>query len=211
MGMGMGMGIGMSMSMSMGVDMCTPSRARAYTCAIHPPQVAQATEPACLVPLLARGCERLVLVGDHCQLPPSVRSRDAEGRGLTLSLFGRLVAQGVCPHFLDTQYRAHPRLMSFSSEVVYGGRLRSGVSGADRPAVDGFVWPRQSAPLAFVEVDAQEEVRGRSSKHTRPRTGAPCTCMRAPASSGPMRVRVCMARARMWSTTRSAIRKRRPA
>ena len=45
-------------------------------------EVAQATEPACLVPILGRGGERLVLVGDHCQLPPSVRSPDAEAASL---------------------------------------------------------------------------------------------------------------------------------
>ena len=38
-------------------------------------EVAQATEPASIVPVLTRGCERLVLCGDHCQLPPSCQVR----------------------------------------------------------------------------------------------------------------------------------------
>ena len=58
-------------------------------------EVAQSTECAALVPIVTRGCERVVLAGDHCQLPPSVQSAEAEARGLSLSLFGRLIAQGV--------------------------------------------------------------------------------------------------------------------
>lgn len=71
-------------------------------------EVAQATELNAIVPIVARGCERLVLVGDQCQLPPSVRSREAETRGLSLSLFGRFIALGVQPHFLDTQVGTPP-------------------------------------------------------------------------------------------------------
>jgi hypothetical protein len=109
-----------------------------------------------------RRCALSAQVGDHCQLPPSVRSREAEARGLTLSLFGRLIAHGVPPFFLDTQYRAHPTLMQFPSEVVYLGQLRSGVSAADRPPVGGFEWPRDDCPLAFVEVEARESVENDS-------------------------------------------------
>jgi hypothetical protein len=78
-------------------------------------QVAQCTELAAIVPIAQRGCDRLVLSGDHCQLPPAVLSQEADRRGAALSLYGRLVAQPtpVAPHFLDTQFRAHPSLMSF--------------------------------------------------------------------------------------------------
>ena len=51
-----------------------------------------------------------------------------KARGLSLSLFGRLIAQGVRPYFLDVQFRSHPKLAEFSSEMIYGGRLRSGVT-----------------------------------------------------------------------------------
>ena len=46
-------------------------------------EVAQSTESAALVPIVTRGCERVVLAGDHCQLPPSVQSAEAEARGLS--------------------------------------------------------------------------------------------------------------------------------
>jgi superfamily I DNA and/or RNA helicase len=49
--------------------------------------------------------ESLLLVGDPQQLPPTVRSRNAEGLGLGTSLFLRLQAMGMKPMLLDTQYR----------------------------------------------------------------------------------------------------------
>merc|ERR1719215_160573 len=75
-------------------------------------EVAQATELSAIVPLVLRGAERLCLVGDHCQLPPSVVSLEAETRGLSLSIFGRLAASGLDPYFLDTQFRMHPMIAS---------------------------------------------------------------------------------------------------
>ncbi|KAJ1480591.1 AAA domain-containing protein, partial [Baffinella frigidus] len=66
-------------------------------------EVAQCTELGAIVPIVQRGCSRLVLAGDHCQLPPNVQSQEAERRGLSLSLYGRLVRLGLEPFFLDTQ------------------------------------------------------------------------------------------------------------
>ena len=65
-------------------------------------EATQATEPAVIVPL-TRGCRQLVLVGDHCQLPPTVLSTKAEEEGLGVPLFSRMVACGVPPFMLDTQ------------------------------------------------------------------------------------------------------------
>jgi hypothetical protein len=71
-------------------------------------EATQATEPAVLVPLM-RGCRQLVLVGDHCQLPPTVLSTRAEEEGHHVPLFSRMVACGVPPFMLDTQVRFHNR------------------------------------------------------------------------------------------------------
>ena len=65
-------------------------------------EASQATEVATLVPLM-RACRQLVLVGDHCQLPPTVSSDLAKAEGLGVSLFERLVKCGVEPNMLDTQ------------------------------------------------------------------------------------------------------------
>jgi superfamily I DNA and/or RNA helicase len=54
----------------------------------------QCCEPESLIPL-ARGCRQAVLVGDHHQLPPVCSSREAGAKGLSLSLFERLIRAGV--------------------------------------------------------------------------------------------------------------------
>eukprot|EP01050_Picozoa_sp_SAG11_P002581 SAG11_NODE_133_length_15400_cov_10.132344_2_plen_251_part_00 len=47
--------------------------------------------------------------------------------------------------------------MSFAAELIYDGRLRSGVTASDRPPVAGFGWPDPRVPVAFVEVPPQPQ------------------------------------------------------
>ena len=72
-------------------------------------EATQATEPAALVPLV-RGARQIVLIGDHCQLPPTVISQRAENGGLSRSLFERITEMGIEPLLLRTQYRMHPAI-----------------------------------------------------------------------------------------------------
>lgn len=111
-------------------------------------EASQVTEPMSLVPL-ANGCQQLVLVGDHKQLPPTVVSRDAELAGMTLSLFDRLTRAGVKPYLLDTQFRMHPAISYFPSVSFYDGLVKSGTPASKRPAPKGFAWPVPSVPIAF--------------------------------------------------------------
>ena len=111
-------------------------------------EASQVTEPMSLVPL-ANGCQQLVLVGDHKQLPPTVVSRDAELAGMTLSLFDRLIRAGVQPYLLDTQFRMHPALSHFPSLSFYNGLVKSGTPAVERPAPKGFAWPIPRVPIAF--------------------------------------------------------------
>eukprot|EP00798_Chlamydomonas_sp_ICE-L_P003375 gene3375-13409_t len=69
----------------------------------------------------------LVLVGDHCQLPPfsHVREEIAEPLKHARSLLERCVDAGMVPWFLETQYRMHPRLSGLVSRLFYKGRLMS--------------------------------------------------------------------------------------
>src|SRR5262249_53081042 len=76
-------------------------------------EASQSTEPACWLPLLR--CRRLALAGDHCQLPPTVISREAVEQGFGVSLMERLVAlhgQDITRR-LDLQYRMHQEIMNF--------------------------------------------------------------------------------------------------
>jgi hypothetical protein len=118
-------------------------------------EATQATEPAVLVPLM-RGCRQLVLVGDHCQLPPTVLSTRAEEEGHGVPLFSRMVACGVPPFMLDTQYRMHPCIAMFPSDLFYGGKLLNGVTAPERRPLAGFPWPREEFPVAFLPVKGVE-------------------------------------------------------
>lgn len=86
-------------------------------------EACQSTEPGCWVPL-ARA-ERVVLAGDHCQLPPTVISLEAAEQGLATSLFERLMAQsgGELARRLTVQYRMHREIMDFSSAEFYDSEL----------------------------------------------------------------------------------------
>jgi superfamily I DNA and/or RNA helicase len=86
-------------------------------------EAAQTTEPPCWIPILR--ADRVVLAGDHCQLPPTVVSQEAVKQGFSVSLMERLMSfrQGSVSRQLTKQYRMHEDIMSFSSEEFYGGSL----------------------------------------------------------------------------------------
>ncbi|MBX9628212.1 MAG: AAA family ATPase, partial [Gemmataceae bacterium] len=86
-------------------------------------EAGQATEPACWLPLLR--ADKLVLAGDHCQLPPTVVSPEAAGKGLAVSLIERVVGlygERVARR-LTVQYRMHAAIMGFPSAEFYDGEL----------------------------------------------------------------------------------------
>mmetsp|Transcript_33372 Transcript_33372/g.37231 ORF Transcript_33372/g.37231 Transcript_33372/m.37231 type:complete len:1383 (+) Transcript_33372:143-4291(+) len=145
-------------------------------------EATQATEPAVLVPLM-RGCRQLVLVGDHCQLPPTVLSTRAEEEGHGVPLFSRMVACGVPPFMLDTQYRMHPCIAMFPSDLFYGGKLLNGVSAPERRPLAGFPWPREEFPVAFVPVKGTEMDDG-VSKTNEAEAAAACDAVTALLTGG---------------------------
>jgi regulator of nonsense transcripts 1 len=126
-------------------------------------EAAQATELAAVVPLILRGSQRLVLVGDQCQLPPTVQSTEAEERGLSLSLYSRMAdSGGIIPFLLDTQYRSHPSIAAFSAATFYNGQLKNGVTDKDRKPARGLQWPRDNCPILFINCDCDENAEGDS-------------------------------------------------
>lgn len=121
----------------------------------------QATEPAALVPIVAGGAQQVILVGDHHQLPPTVKSEEAAKGGLADSLFSRLIKEAKLDVFLlNTQYRMHPSISSFPAAHFYGGKLLNGVTAESRPLVPGFEWPHGNLPLALLNMPGSGEERG---------------------------------------------------
>jgi hypothetical protein len=86
-------------------------------------EACQSVEPGCWIPLLR--CDRVVLSGDHCQLPPTVVSQPAAAGGLGVSLFERLMQRygPVAARRLTVQYRMHTQIMDFSSLEFYEAEL----------------------------------------------------------------------------------------
>jgi len=86
-------------------------------------EACQATEPGSWLPLLR--AERIILAGDHCQLPPTVLSDEAAKKGLALSLLERLIQSygDSINRRLEVQYRMHEQIMQFSSQQFYDGAL----------------------------------------------------------------------------------------
>ena len=88
-------------------------------------EASQITLPTCLGPL--RFADKFVLVGDHYQLPPLVRSRGAKKAGLDVSLF-RLLSEKHedCVVDLTYQYRMNEDIMHLSNMLTYEGKLICG-------------------------------------------------------------------------------------
>ena len=90
-------------------------------------EAAQALEPGCWIPI-AKG-QRVVLAGDHHQLPPTVKSEKAAREGLRETLFEKCIKrQPDTARMLTVQYRMHEQIMAFSSEQFYGNQLEAHLS-----------------------------------------------------------------------------------
>ncbi|HWB08891.1 MAG TPA: AAA domain-containing protein [Pirellulales bacterium] len=133
-------------------------------------EACQSTEPACWV-AIGRG-ERVVLAGDHRQLPPTIVSEEAAAKGLGVSLFERLMnASGErLSRRLTIQYRMHESIMAFSSAEFYEGGLVADAAVAARRLADlpGVTpSPLTETPVEFIDTagagyDEQQEPDGES-------------------------------------------------
>ncbi len=133
-------------------------------------EACQTTEPGCWVPLVR--ADRVVLAGDHRQLPPTVLSPEAARLGFGVSLLERLVAQygERVTRRLDVQYRMHEAIMAFSSREFYDGTLQAheSVRGhrlADLPGV--AAGPLTESSVEFIDTagagyDEEKEPGGES-------------------------------------------------
>ena len=133
-------------------------------------EACQTTEPPCWIPLLRSW--RVVLAGDHCQLPPTVVSHNAAREGLAVSLLERLMEglPGQMSRQLKTQYRMHQEIMGFSSAEFYASSLVAHESVCehrlcDLPDISDEELTRQ--PILFIDTagagyDDQAEAPGQS-------------------------------------------------
>lgn len=87
-------------------------------------EAAQALEAGCWIPI--RKATRVILAGDHCQLPPTIKSMAALKAGLGKTLMERLVEnKPEAVTLLKTQYRMNEEIMRFSSNYFYHGEVKT--------------------------------------------------------------------------------------
>lgn len=84
-------------------------------------EAAQALEPMCWIPITRS--DRVVFAGDHFQLPPTVKSKQAEAQGFSKTLFEQCMQLENCSVMLNTQYRMNENIMNFSNKKFYGNNL----------------------------------------------------------------------------------------
>lgn len=107
-------------------------------------EAAQALEPATWIPILK--AERVVLCGDPFQLPPTVKSRDANKSGLALTLMEKAIQKGFVHQMLEVQYRGNELIMGYSNQYFYNNKLLAS------PTVKDKKLPFQdNSPLIFID------------------------------------------------------------
>ncbi len=86
-------------------------------------EAAQALEPACWVPIMK--ARRVIMAGDHHQLPPTVKSFEAGQKGLNITLFEKTIRRQKVDTLLEVQYRMNEKIMEFSNQQFYAGKLKA--------------------------------------------------------------------------------------
>lgn len=119
-------------------------------------EAAQVLEAACWIAIRKAG--RVILAGDHCQLPPTVKSIMALKGGLGKTLMERIVEnKPETVTLLKMQYRMNEQIMKFSSEWFYNGMVESAPTVSHRGILD------YDTPMMWIdtaECDGKEEFVG---------------------------------------------------
>ena len=132
-------------------------------------EASQSVEPSAWIPV--QYANRLVLAGDHFQLPPTVISPEAMRGGFDISMMERLLnINSGLSRLLNVQYRMHQDIMKFSSDVFYESSLQADESVraallADSPAVRSSAltdYPIHFIDTAGASYDEEQEPDGDS-------------------------------------------------
>lgn len=119
-------------------------------------EAAQALEAACWIAI--RKADRVILAGDHCQLPPTVKCPEAARGGLERTLMETVAAaKPTAVSLLKMQYRMHEDIMRFSSEWFYNGELKAAPEVRHRGILD---WDTPICWIDTSEMNFKEEFVG---------------------------------------------------
>ena len=119
-------------------------------------EAAQALEAACWIAI--RKADRVVLAGDHCQLPPTIKCYEAARGGLERTLMEKVVSnKPAVVSLLKVQYRMHEEIMKFPSQWFYNGELEAASEVRYRGILD---WDTPIHWIDTSEMDFKEEFVG---------------------------------------------------
>ena len=112
-------------------------------------EAAQALEAACWIPM--RRATRVILAGDHCQLPPTVKSIAALRAGLGKTLMERIAEnKPEVVTLLKIQYRMNEEIMRFSSDWFYHGEVESAPQIKYRSILE------DDSPITWIDTSNEE-------------------------------------------------------
>ena len=149
-------------------------------------EATQACEPSCLIPIVK--ADKVVMAGDHKQLPPTILNEEAEKKGLSISLFERLIALygNRIKSLLTVQYRMNQKIMGFSNQYFYNRNLKADES-VKHHTIQGLLsknvsdkndemnWRKvvdPSEPLVWIDTEKQDSFeRSRSGSTSKENLG----------------------------------------
>ena len=119
-------------------------------------EAAQALEAACWIAI--RRSDKVILAGDHQQLPPTIKCFEAQKSGLGVSLMERItVSQPACVRMLKVQYRMNEEIMKFSSDWFYNGGIDASPDVRFRNILDYDI------PMVWIDT-SDETIRNKYSE-----------------------------------------------
>ncbi len=122
-------------------------------------EAGQSIEPACWIPILK--AQKIVMAGDHYQLPPTIKSEEASRKGLNQTLFEKCIElHPEAVTMLNLQYRMHNDIMQYSSQIFYKNQLKADHSVANKTLYS------QDQAFTFIDTAGcsfDEKIEGTSS------------------------------------------------
>jgi ATP-dependent RNA/DNA helicase IGHMBP2 len=112
-------------------------------------EAGQTLEPMCWIPM--QKVKKVILAGDHLQLPPTVKSEDAAKKGLSISLLEKLMPLESISEMLAIQYRMNSKIMQFPSQWFYENKLEAHNSVKDHQLDDAIVQFIDTAGTGYEE------------------------------------------------------------
>lgn len=106
-------------------------------------EAAQGLEPASWIPILK--AHRVMFAGDHCQLPPTIKSHEAAKEGMEVTLFEKAIKNNSADVMLTEQYRMNDIIMGFSSRIFYKNALKANT------LVSEWLVFNEDLPLEFID------------------------------------------------------------